>query len=386
MSKSRKNMKRENGSGSVYPRKDGRWTAAVTDPVTKKQKYKYARTQNKAEAKLREMLSRIDAGQPVGDITQTLKEYAEDWLSRRAGKRRSGSTVNVYGTRLRTHVYPILGGKRMDKITVADVEDVLDYVVSLRLSKESVKGTRNALSAMFADAVKERVLAINPVRGAQLPAMQAPPKKAFPTKAEVQELMSAAEQVTGDNEQELCRILVICAYSGARIGEVLGAKWSDFDLKTKKWTVARTLTQSEKGQNIAGVQTKTGESRVITMHPAISQALEVQIQFLAFRKSMASIWDSQSDWVFPTSQGTIKDPRNLRRLLKQTFPDWKHGFHGLRHWFASVGFESGMGEVQIARMLGHRSTATTKDTYGHLLDDGAKKILDSLDTILGDKK
>lgn len=59
--------------------------------------------------------------------------------------------------------------------------------------------------------------------------------------------------------------------------------------------------------------------------------------------------------------------------------------HALRHWFASVGFDAGMGEVQIARLLGHRSTATTKDTYGHLLDDGAQTLIDSVARILREK-
>jgi hypothetical protein len=44
-----------------------------------------------------------------------------------------------------------------------------------------------------------------------------------------------------------------------------------------------------------------------------------------------------------------------------------------------------MGEVQIARFLGHRSTATTKDTYGQLLGNGAQKQLDSVARILREK-
>jgi integrase len=100
---------------------------------------------------------------------------------------------------------------------------------------------------------------------------------------------------------------------------------------------------------------------------------------------MSNIWNDEGNWVFPTQRGTFKDSHNLRRILKRTFPEWNHGFHALRHWFASVGFDAGMGEVQIARLLGHRSTATTKDTYGHLLDDGAQTLLDSVARLLRDK-
>jgi len=385
MSKSRNHIKRENGSGTVFQRKDGRWVAAVWDPFSKKQKFQYAKTKAKAEEKLRQMLNRIDAGQPVGDITLTLQQYAEDWIQNRAGKRRSGSTVHVYSTRLRSYIYPALGRKRMDKITIADIEDALDFVASKGLSKGTVAATRNALSAMFSDAVKERVLAVNPVRGAQLPAMQTAPRKPFPTKAEVQALMSAAENVTGDDERELCRVLLVCAYTGARIGEVLGAKWSDIDIDEGKWLVTQTLSRSAEGKSIAGDRTKTGETRSLSLPPIVIQALELQAQYVAFRKSMSNIWNDEGNWVFPTQRGTFKDSHNLRRILKRTFPEWNHGFHALRHWFASVGFDAGMGEVQIARLLGHRSTATTKDTYGHLLDDGAQTLLDSVARILREK-
>ena len=178
---------------------------------------------------------------------------------------------------------------------------------------------------------------------------------------------------------------MVCTFTGARIGEVLGMKWSDIDSRSNQWTVSRTLSRTIDGRAAAGSTTKTGETRILNLAQDVVNALRIQHEYVAFRKSMSTIWDEYGDWVFPTSRGTFKDSRNLRRLMKQTFPDWKYGFHALRHWFASVGFESGMGEVQIARLLGHRSTSTTKDIYGHLLSDGSEKVIDSVQRILGNK-
>ena len=177
MARRNADQKRDNGAGTIYQRKDGRWVAAVWDPFTQTQKSQYAQTRVRAEMKLREMLNRVQAGQPVGDVTLPLETYAEDWIQFRAGKRRSTSTVHAYSTRLRTYAYPFVGKKRVDKVTTADIEDLLDYVAEKGLSKGTVQATRNALSAMFSDAVKERALAVNPVRGAQLPIMSANPKK-----------------------------------------------------------------------------------------------------------------------------------------------------------------------------------------------------------------
>ena len=161
--------KRNNGAGSIFQRKDGKWVAAVWDPSIGKQIRKYAATKNKADAKLREMLIRIKEGTPATDKVITLNEYASAWALDRAGRRRSGSTVNIYVQRLDLYVLPIIGSKRLDKITKADVEDVLDSMAEKDLSRGTIKATQNALSALYSDAQKERIVAINPAHGAQLP-------------------------------------------------------------------------------------------------------------------------------------------------------------------------------------------------------------------------
>jgi integrase len=32
--------------------------------------------------------------------------------------------------------------------------------------------------------------------------------------------------------------------------------------------------------------------------------------------------------------------------------------------------------VQVSRLVGHRSTRTTQDVYGYLIDEGSSKVLD----------
>ena len=46
---------------------------------------------------------------------------------------------------------------------------------------------------------------------------------------------------------------------------------------------------------------------------------------------------------------------------------------------------SGVGLVQVARLVGHRSTRTTTDVYGHLLDEGARQVLDTVASALESK-
>ena len=379
-------QKRMNGAGSVYRRKDGRWVAKVWDPAASKNRYKYAASRNKAEELLRSMLTRIESGAPAVDSGLTLNVFAEQWLAERAGRRRSESTVHEYRSRLTHHVLPQIGHKPIGKVTVRDVEGVLDQVAAKGLRPASVRAVRNALSALFSDARKDRVIARNPASEAELPLM-APVSRTRrePSTEELRRLLIKASNLTEDDEGELGRLLVMCAHTGARIGEILAAKWSDIDLDNQVWHVSRTTTKDAQGRLTVGQRTKTGESRQVDLTSELTEILRRQAEFVTYRRSMAPLWHDQ-DWVFPSAIGTVRDSHNLRNFLKRTFPDWPYAFHGIRHWFVSKGLtSSGAGLVQVARLVGHRSTKTTTDVYGHLLDEGASRVLDTVASALRDE-
>ena len=377
-----KKSKNANGQGTIFFReRDQRWVVQVTDPLTGKRVTRTALTQKEAKQILRAMLNRIDEGKPAVDVTKTVEQFAIEWLKGQAGKRRSATTVHEYGGRFKRYVYPVIGRKRVDKITPQDVEDLLDLVVAQGLSKGSVKAVKNALSAMFSDAKKARLIAKNPVQDAEMPFMQAKPPKEYPTTQEVQELLKTAATVQGDVARELGRILLMCAHTGARIGEVLAVKWRDLDLEKQRWNLVATITRDKQGRGNLGSRTKTGESRQVQLTPPLVEALKIQRDYVAYVKSMSGNW-GEEDFVFPTSIGTFKNINNVYKILRKEFPDWPHTFHDLRHWFVSTGFQSGASAVQIARIVGHKDVRTTTDTYGHILDEGKDQIVNAVQQAL----
>lgn len=370
--------KRSNGMGSVFQTADGRWVAQVTDPDTKKQKRRYAKTENRARELLREMRSRIDEGAPALDSKRLFKIHAEDWLKRTAGLRRSPNTVYEYRSRLSKHVYPHLADKPLGSIRTRDVEAVLADAVAKGLSRETVLGIRKALGAIFSDAVRDNLLRQSPVTKAQIRGLPSKKPVVVPTSDEVRALYQAISVAEGEATTELGRILLILMLTGARIGEVLAMRWDHVNLADGTWAVQDTLSRDQEGRTAFASQTKTGEGRTVLLLPEAIQVLELQREYVSYRRAMAPIWQEQG-LVFSSAIGTAKDERNLRRLLKASFPDWPHVFHGLRHWFISIGLlESGASREQVSKMAGHKSSRTTDELYTHLMREGADRVLGSI--------
>jgi integrase len=75
---------------------------------------------------------------------------------------------------------------------------------------------------------------------------------------------------------------------------------------------------------------------------------------------------SAGPWVFPSTAGTLRDPDNTRKQLRQTLAgtEWAalHP-HVFRHLVASRLDAEGLSAREIADYLGHERVSMTQDVY-----------------------
>ncbi|QUH20925.1 tyrosine-type recombinase/integrase [Alkaliphilus sp. B6464] len=102
------------------------------------------------------------------------------------------------------------------------------------------------------------------------------------------------------------------------------------------------------------------------------------------------------EWVYKdkdTSEDFVFTQRNGKMVFVGTIPDWfrdfirKHNlkyitFHGLRHTNATILISKKMNVVSIAHLLGHSSTSTTTDIYGHHIKSVEQQMADEFNEIL----
>lgn len=369
------------GDGTISQRKDGRWEIRITDPVTGKRRSAYAKTEAAARKKLRQMVTRKETGQTVLDRSVSLSDYAEKWLTGPALKGRRESTVREYRRRLEAYVLPLIGRRKLSKLTVTDIELVLDEAAERGLGRSSLRGLRNAISAMLNEAVRSRDSQTNVAKSARLPDVAPHAPKARATLDEVAALLGTAKGT------ELYELLVLLVYTGCRVGEALGAQWSDFDLDAGRWQLSRTTTLNFDGQVVLGDRTKTGEPRLVHLQPDAIAVLRAQsARVAAQRLKTGALWQDH-DLVFPTSVGTPQDSRNLRKDLRDIAEKsgYRHSFHELRHVFATIA-ASEVSMASLSKVLGHRRMATTSDLYAHLYDPDAVKATEAVSNVFGHGK
>jgi integrase len=170
------------------------------------------------------------------------------------------------------------------------------------------------------------------------------------------------------------------AFTGARLGELLGLQWKHVDFIKREFVIVQSLWRNEINDP------KTEDSaRTIRMGNVLTQVLQLHRQNSKFQKP--------NDFVFAKSDGAHLHPDVLRKdvlyplLDRLQIPRTKRqsGFHAFRHSAGSV-INQETGNLKLAQaLLGHADFNTTADIYTHTSAASEREASEVLEkTIWGD--
>lgn len=165
--------------------------------------------------------------------------------------------------------------------------------------------------------------------------------------------------------------VLLCLYSGLRIGELLALKWSDIDFDKGLLTVSHSCHDCE-GKLVFDTP-KTDHSHRLIPLPK---------QILPILKKLKKTEKSE----FVVSQncnpvGVRSYQRSFELLLKKL--DIRHrGFHSLRHTFATRALECGMDVKTLSEILGHKNPIVTLNRYTHSLLEHKSAMMNRLGKLL----
>ena len=172
MTGSRRGGKRGNGEGTVYQRADGRWEGAAVVPVAgggRARRRVYGRTRQETSAKLTALLRQAEQGIAAPVAGQTVAGYLAGWLADTAKRHLRPPTYETYELLSRRHIVPLVGAKRLDRLTAADIRRLLNAKSDEGLSASTVRQLHAVLRVALQQAVRDDLLPRNVARLVQVP-------------------------------------------------------------------------------------------------------------------------------------------------------------------------------------------------------------------------
>jgi integrase len=276
-------------------------------------------------------------------------DAASRWLERHHGSPR---TRELYGSVLRTHIYPAIGDRTL--ATVAKDRDGVQtlLLVTMPVSKAGpslVQTAYRIITAIVSDAIKAGKLPAHRLAGIKLPAIKTRADDfVFPTHSQLEALVNSIP--------EPYRLTVwLMRGCGLRIGEALGVRREDFVNGT-----LRLSRQMLPDGTIAPLKhRKPGDFRDIPVPSYVAQLAKGHESFAPVNRRTYHDWFTRA-----------KDTAGIGASFTP---------HSLRHVFASVALANGIPITDVSRWLGHANIQTTFAIYGHLVPsswDAAKAALD----------
>lgn len=362
------------GTPGIY-RRGGRYVVVYRDPLGRQRK-QAARTLAEARAVKASIGADIVRGEFQQLSRSRFDEYAAEWARSYKGRTSRGfreqtriDYARLLGIDPATWqpLKPACGAVAFfGRARLVDIgpRDVKRYVAALEqrgLEPSSVRKTLAPLRALFATAVEEQLIRLNPATGVRVtrPVEVDIDGEEQPT---VKTLSDAELLALLEQTPEPWRLFFeFLAHTGLRIGEAVALQWRHVDFGRRRLLVRRRWYRG----SFAPPKSKYGR-RDVPLSDGMTHAL------WELRKASAAAGDDEL--VFTTARGRMIASSNLMsRVLKPAgrasgVGDWI-GFHTFRHSCATNLFRHGLNAKQVQAWMGHHSPAFTLATYVHLLPE-----------------
>lgn len=296
-------------------------------------------------------------------------EWLNVWLDNYVKPSAKERTFIRYEQLIRTHVAAKIGDRDVDDLTPIVLQS---FVTELLCSGNEKTGgglsanTVNVIISVIRNSLRTaRLIGITgeyTANGIKRPKRNERVIDCF-TLAEQKKIESA---VTTGKKQKMFGV-VLCLYTGLRVGELIALRWQDVDLEKGLITVSRSCHDAIGG--IVFDDPKTATSR---------REIPIPRQLIKNLKNIKKSGDS--DFVV-SANGNVVSVRSYQRsfeLMLKKLNIRHRGFHSLRHTFATRALECGMDVRTLSEILGHRNPIVTLNRYAHSLIEHKTAMMNRL--------
>ncbi len=305
------------------------------------------------------------------------KEWLNDWLTHYVKTSSKQRTYERYSQTVSVHILPHLGEYELTELQPIVLQRFITNMLT-NGNKRNGKGlspnfVKSVISVLQNSLKTAHILGLIPEYTAD--------KIKRPKIVEKQvECFSLAEQkkieqyVLGSKKLKL-KGIVLCLYTGLRIGELLALTWNDIDFTKSTLSVNKTCHDG----NV------NGKHCVITDAPKTENSrrdIPLSKPLMILLREMKR--QSKSEYVIEDKQTAVfvRSYQRTFELVLERLNIPHKGFHALRHTFATRALECGMDVKTLSEILGHKNATITLNRYAHSLWEHKSEMMNKLGKLL----
>ena len=306
------------------------------------------------------------------------KQWLSNWLENYVQPSAKQRTYTRYKEIVEQHINPQLGK--------LDLSEITPYVIQCYVTELLRSGNLRTGKGLSANSVNSIITVIqNTLKIAyslgitseyvgdkiKRPRVSEKKVKCF----SLSEQKKIEQYVLSEEKTRLFGVL-LCLYTGLRIGELLALEWTDVDFVKGEIRINKTCHD---GKNQDGVFARITD---IPKTQSSIRTIPLPRQFMPLLREAKR----KSHSIYVVSNG---DKPISVRSYQRTFASFQknlgiphRGFHSLRHTFATRALECGMDVKTLSEILGHKNPTVTLNRYAHSMMEHKKEMMNKLGKLL----
>lgn len=350
---------------NIYKRKDGRWEGRYIKYHDYSGKpyygYLYARSYSEIKEKLTSAKAKSEDTAPNLKNNKSIKDICTLWLSDVKIQSKLSTYVKYYNI-VNMHILPYFGNLRLHMITAHDLKEFVNYM----LTEGRLDGKGGLSAKTVRDYISVFRLIIKYADGIGIYC------SINTDDIKIKTILPNINTLSSSDQKRLSSYLInnidninlgilICLYTGIRLGEMCALKFNDISLSENVIHVNKTMQRIQNPENDGYRKTK------IIITPPKSAKSERDIPIPRFIAGIIQKYYKSDAYVLTGTEQYV-EPRALEYKFKKILQRCgleKINFHALRHTFATYSIEHGFEVKSLSEILGHSSVNITLNRYVH---------------------
>lgn len=369
---------------NIYERKDGRWEGRYIKERNENAKihygYVYGKSYTEVKIKMSDAINAINTKCEIEKYKETegvkFGIIAEGWFLEKKIFFKE-STIARYENHLKLYLIPEFGDYIPAEISY---EKIREFVKKLMQNGGCRK---NGLSAKTVSDIMS--LFYNIIRYANERGFCVP---SFHIHISVQKQQIRVFSL--EEQKKLCKYLkneknhtslgiLLCLFTGLRIGEICALKWEDISLENKTIYVHQTM------QRLQVSEQKDRKTKILISAPKSLSSVRLipipneMIHILTYEEALPKAF------LLTGTGSKFIEPRTLQYRFKKILQKCQienANFHVLRHTFATRCIEVGFDLKSLSEILGHANVNITLNRYVHPSMDLKRNHMEKLSDLL----